>query len=109
MAVEFWLPTAMSRFTCAGENSRGVRLLTARPPITRSLDHRTTTYAATISSFNWASRKIGGNDKHWTERNVACTDLMYCSNSGLTETGGKCFENSERWPTAAMRRNCVPS
>src|SRR2546429_5265592 len=103
MALEIWLPTAMSRFTSAGENSRGVRLPTTRPPITRSLDHRTTMYAATISSFNWASRKIGGNDKPWAERNVACTALMCCINSGLTDTGEKCFENSERWPTAAMR------
>src|SRR5205814_2766389 len=61
----------MSRFTSAAENSLGVRLPTTRPPITWSLDHKTTTYAATISSFSWASRKIGGSDKPWAGRNVA--------------------------------------
>src|SRR6266851_5433305 len=90
MALEIWLPTAMSKFTSAGENSRGVRLPTTKPPMTRSLDHRTTTYAARSSSLAWMSRKICGSAKPCTERNVACTALMCCISSGFTGTGGKC-------------------
>ena len=50
IALEIWLPTAISKLMSAGENSRGVRVPTDQTAERRSLDQRTTV-GETISSF----------------------------------------------------------
>src|SRR6266853_892849 len=90
MALEIWLPTAINRFTSAGEKSRGERLPTTRPPITLSLDHRMTTCALTICSWRWTSLKTCGRGRPLLERKVACTAVMCCRSSGGSFVGGNC-------------------